>query len=240
MEQDLTVFIHVVGRNDMRVGERYTYPGLGRWPTSRWLMGRAFCDVYRVRVEEWAPGPELYDLVLGLYDASTGERLQARDAEGAVVGSPVVGQVRVAPQRSPAEIEGGRLDYRLGDHIALLGYDLSGPVRSGVPLTVTLTWYAEGRPAGDYTVFVHLVNETGEQLAQHDGRPRYGRYPTSAWQPGDVVPDQHVLEVPVLADGETMLLAVGMYQLDTMTRLPVVGPEGPVLDDRIVLPLEGP
>lgn len=242
MTQDYTVFVHLVGGNNERVAERHTYPGLGRFPTSLWPVGWAFCDVYRVPVEDWAPVPEMYDLVVGLYDTSTDERLIARDPAGTVVGLSTLAWVRVVPEQPLAEIPDHPLDYRVGEQIALIGYRLSGPVQSGVPLTVTLYWRADERPAGDYIAFVHLLDESGngggQPLAQHDCPPRYGRYPTSAWQAGDVVPDEHVLEVPTLPVGSRVHLAVGMYLPNTLERLPALGPDGPVLDDLVLLPLK--
>jgi len=239
--QDYTVFVHLVGGNNERVAERHTYPGLGRFPTSLWQVGQAFCDVYRVRVEDWAPVPELYDLVIGLYDASTGERLVARDPAGTAVGLPILTQVRVAPERPISVIPDHPLDYQVGDKIRLIGYELAGSIRSSTPLTVTLYWRAEERPAEDYIAFAHLLDEsaTGQPLAQHDRPPRDGRYPTVAWQSGDVIPDEHVLKVPELPTGQ-LVLVVGMYQTTTLERLSVVGPDGLVPDGLIPLPLEHP
>ncbi|RLC65779.1 MAG: hypothetical protein DRI48_06235 [Chloroflexi bacterium] len=245
MEENYTVFVHLVGRDDTRVAERHTYPGLGRFPTSLWPVGQAFCDVYRIRVEDWAPAPELYDLVVGLYEASTGERLDVHDAEGNLVKFPTVAQVRVAPRPPLAKLpdDAHPLDYRLGERITLVGYRLSGTtLQSNAPLTVTLYWRANARPARNYTVFVHLVDETGRLLAQHDGPPRYGRYPTLAWQAGDVIPDQHVLMVPSLPleqRGE-LRLVTGMYCSDTMERLPVADSNGALPEWLIPLPFSIP
>jgi len=124
----------------------------------------------------------------------------------------------------------------------LIGYRLSGPVQSDAPLTITLYWRADERPAGDYVVFDHLLdeNEGGQPLAQHDSPPRYGRYPTLAWQAGDVIPDEHVIEVPALADGTRVRLVVGVYRPDTLERLAVTGPDGRMPDDIISLSLEYP
>jgi len=240
MDQDYTLFLHLVGREDARVAERYTYPGLGRFPTSLWPVGEAFCDLYRVRVEEWAPVPELYDLVIGLYDATTGERLPARHPDGTAAEFPVLTQVRVAPQQPLVVAPQYPLDYRLGEEIALTGYDLSGPPQSGAPLTVTLYWRADEPPRGDYVAFVHLLGDVDQLLAQHDGPPRYGRYPTLAWQLGDLIPDEHVLAIPSLAAGQRVRLVAGMYRADTLERLPVLGPDGPAPDGLVPLLGETP
>jgi 4-amino-4-deoxy-L-arabinose transferase-like glycosyltransferase len=241
MDEDWTVFIHLVGRDDARIAERYTYPGLGRFPTSLWPVGRAFCDVYRVSVEDWAPVPGIYDLVLGLYDASTGERLVARDAAGSELDLYILARVRVAPERPLALPAAAQLlDYRLGEGIALTGYQLSGSLRPGTPLTVTLYWRADTRPDRDYTVFVHLLDGAGELLAQHDGPPCHDRYPTSVWLPGDLVPDDHVLTLPPrpAAQPAECRLVVGMYRPDTLERLPVQSPDGLLPDGLVPLQVE--
>ena len=237
MTNDYTVFVHLIGRNNQRVAERHTYPGLGRFPTSLWRAGDTFCDIYRVRVEDWAPVPELYDLVVGLYDASTGERLGARDSDGTMVKFPSVGQVRVAPVHPLPEAPEQPLNYQLGEQITLTGYRLSGSVQSGSVLTITLYWRVDAPPTEDYRVFVHLIEEGAEKqpLAQHDGPPRYGRYPTSAWHAGELVPDEHILQLPTLPASQNVRLLAGMYQADTLVRLSVQGPDGPLPNDLIPL-----
>ncbi len=235
IERDYTVFVQLIGRGNARVGDRYTYPGLGRFPTSLWPVGQAFCDDYRLDVEEWAPTPELYDVVVGLFDAATDERLAVRDSAGAEIGLPVVAQLRITSQQPLAVTPQHPLDYRLGDEIALLGYDLSAPPGSSTPLTVTLYWRAIAQPSADYTVLLHLLDENGQPLAQRDGPPRADRYPTSVWQPGDIVPDMHVLDVPSLSSGQQARLVTGMYLPATLERLPVVGPQGIEADGLIPL-----
>jgi hypothetical protein len=48
-----------------------------------------------------------------------------------------------------------------------------------------------------------------------------GNYPTSAWQPGDVIEDVH----PLQASGDLRIprASIGLYRLDTGERLPVDG-----------------
>lgn len=234
MEKDYTVVVQLVGREQNRIGERHTYPGLGRFPTSLWPVGQAFCDDYRVRIAAWAPWPELYDGLIGLYDKDPSARLSVVGEDGQPVEVPIPFRVRVAPSRPLAVTPTYPLDYRLGEAIHLTGYDLTGGVEAGDVLTVTLYWRADRAPGGDYRVFVHLLDGRGEMVTQHDGPPRWGRYPTWAWRRGDVVPDEHVLHLPVPASGP-FSLAVGMYRPDTLERLPVTGPAGPLPEGRILL-----
>jgi hypothetical protein len=242
MDQDYTLFIHLLGRDNLRIGERTTYPGQGRFPTTLWPVGSAFCDSYWVDVALWAPTPELYTLEVGLYDAKTGRRLPAQNAYGQPAEPPVVGVVRVVPATPPPGPE-HTLSYDLGAQIALVGYASSAglinmdssTLRASDTLTLTLYWEALQEPQGDYKVFVHLLDETGALVAQDDTPPRGGSYPTWAWQPGDLVPDLHQVTLPPERSPGPYHWLVGMYHPDTLERLPVIGPEGPLPNGAIRL-----
>jgi hypothetical protein len=77
----------------------------------------------------------------------------------------------------------------------------------------------------DYVVFVHLLAGEDTPVAQADGPPVGGDYPTSLWSSGERIADQHVLNVEDLPSG-SYGLQVGMYLLETGQRLPVTDPSG--------------
>ena len=63
------------------------------------------------------------------------------------------------------------------------------------------------------------IEEDGFVQAQSDSQPVFGYYPTSAWQPGEIVADLHCLTIPPgLAPG-AYTLRVGLYNPETGTRL---------------------
>jgi hypothetical protein len=235
MDQDYMLFIHLLGRDNSRIGERTTYPGQGRFPTTLWPLGSAFCDSYRLAIASWAPTPELYALEVGLYDAETGQRLPAQNTTGATVEPPTLGLVRIVPAL-PLPRPENRLSYDLGGQVALVGYETGSTVLgSGATLTLTLYWEPLQVPDGDYKVFVHLLDEAGVLVAQDDAPPRGGHYPTWAWRPGDLVPDAHQVLLPDERPPGPYHWSVGMYHPDTYERLPVVGPEGALPDQAIPL-----
>jgi hypothetical protein len=78
-----------------------------------------------------------------------------------------------------------------------------------------LTWRAEARPRRDYTVFLHLLDEAGRLVGQDDRPPADGRYPTSIWEDGERIVDEHPLRAP---PGRYRVL-VGMYDPATGQRL---------------------
>jgi hypothetical protein len=227
MQEDYTVFVHLVGPENMRVAERHTYPGLGRFPTSLWPGGRAFCDTYRLRVASWAEGPLRYQVQMGLFDARTGERLPAVTAAGVPLVPPIVGMVDVVPMAGAISLPSHPLSATLGDSVALRGYDGPSRVQPGETLTVTLYWEALRGVDDDFIAFVHLWQPGAPApIAQDDARPRQGWFPTFAWETGDWVVDPHSLTVPVtLAPGRYPLWA-GLYRADNGVRLPAVHAEG--------------
>lgn len=107
-----------------------------------------------------------------------------------------------------------------GEDIQLLGYDLQQDVGR---LNLTLYWQALARPDRPYTVFVHLLDEKGQLVAQADGMPQNGRLPATCWQSGEIVPDLHEIVLPEAA-GEYDLF-VGLYNAQDGVRLPVDAPD---------------
>jgi hypothetical protein len=62
-------------------------------------------------------------------------------------------------------------------------------------------------------VFVHLLDEQGRLVAQHDGEPGGGLVLTTTWQPGETVADNHGLLVPIDVAGGRFTVQVGLYPL---------------------------
>ena len=227
IDEDYTVFVHLIGPENSRVAQRHTYPGLGRFPTSLWPVGRAFCETYHVRVERWAPGPTRYWLEVGLFEAEAGARVPTRNAEGHSVEPPIVGAVVVTP-RQPASVPAHPLETTLADDaIALRGVDAPREAAPGATVAVTLTWEALSPPGGDYVAFVHLWRPGDPApLAQHDSPPREGWFPTHLWRAGDVVVDAHPLPLPATLEPGEYPLWAGLYRADDGTRATARGPEG--------------
>ena len=83
-------------------------------------------------------------------------------------------------------------------------------------LTVSLTWQAQTYPDKDYTAYVHVLDSAGNLLTQLD-RPPAG-YPTSDWQPGEVVYDTYSIPFPPDTSA-AVILETGFYYLPTLEPL---------------------
>ncbi len=240
MDIDYTVFVHLIGPAATRPGERHTYPGLGKYPTSAWVPGYAFCDTYVVPVETWAPAPIRYRIELGLYNATTGDRPMAYTVDGLPFDPPIVGSLNVVPAGHLDTEPQHPLIVDFGDAIRMVGYDLREAGTTSSTVSVTLHWEATGEPLQDYVAFVHLWSPGDPApLAQHDSQPREGWYPTSAWEEGDRVPDEHTLYIPEALPSGTYDLWAGLYRPRDGIRLETESEGRRLPDDLVPLgPLE--
>lgn len=120
-----------------------------------------------------------------------------------------------------------QVDANLDDKVMLLGYSASpSQVPPGDRIRVTLFWRALQDMDRSYTVFVHLTTADGKVWGQHDGYPGGGYRATAAWEPGEVVADEHELVVWPDTPPGTYTIAAGMYEVPRpgeWRRLPVVG-----------------
>ena len=139
----------------------------------------------------------------------------------------VVGSGRqqwLTPQDIAPPTAGGTypVDVILGDQVRLSGYDLDiSQAHPGGQIIVTLYWQPLIPFERNYQVFTHLYD--GQMRGQHDGAPECALNPTTRWEPGQIIPDTHL--IPIAADAEPgpVPLLVGMYDLLDQQRLAVPG-----------------
>jgi hypothetical protein len=84
VENDYTVFVHLVDQEDKLWGQGDSVPVEGMYPTSAWLPGQLVEDVCMIQVDPAAP-PGSYRVLVGLYDPATLERLDAASPKGPVL-----------------------------------------------------------------------------------------------------------------------------------------------------------
>jgi hypothetical protein len=106
-----------------------------------------------------------------------------------------------------------------GDQVLLQGYSVGETVTPGEVLVVTFFWESLVPMDTEYKVFVHLVDEVGELVAQHDGMPFMGANPTAMWETGTRTPDPHVITLEGVPPGRYEL-RVGLYSWPSLQRLP--------------------
>jgi hypothetical protein len=121
-----------------------------------------------------------------------------------------------APQKFEARSITQPLNVTFDGKIELLGAEVDRAVaQPGDPIKATLYWRALQPLDRSYVEFIHLVDEQGIVVAQRDTWPGRGMYPTTLWQPGEVIADPLVLHLRAgaYAPGNAAL-RVGLYEQD--------------------------
>ena len=183
--------------------------------------------------------PRPLDLDLGPWQGQGGTlTLATRAVSGTPQGRWVMPQLLALTDwvlpALPADRPATPLGARFGEAITLAAYDLD---LTGETLTVTLYWQTDRPLVAPLKVFVHARDAAGAIVTQSDGQPVANSYPTPAWIPGTVIVDTHVLAWPAGASAPPAGLAVGLYEPDTLQRLPAVDAAGaPLPDGQLLLP----
>ncbi|MEW5956416.1 MAG: hypothetical protein AB1801_01735 [Chloroflexota bacterium] len=99
---------------------------------------------------------------------------------------------------------------------------LSGPPHPNDSLRLDVVWQPLQPFNQNLKVFVHLVDSTGRVLAQYDGYPQAGTYPTVDWIPGELIEDSYPLLLPADAPAGPYRVYLGLYDETTLSRLPVL------------------
>jgi hypothetical protein len=222
--RDLHVELVLASQDGMVNGTR-VFPVARDWPSREWPASAVAWGTYSLEVPS--------DLDAGAYDVT----LALADAEtGVALGKPIViGQVDVILSPCTFSIPGDAIEVNalFGDVMRLLGYRLQ---QGKGKQHITLLWRSERRMTMDYKVFVHIFDPvTGIPVAQDDAMPLHWTYPTTYWDPGEVVTD--VISIPLEeVEPGGYGIAVGVYDPSSMERLSVVNKADQVqLDGRLVL-----
>jgi hypothetical protein len=232
MSSDYSLFIHVWGADMQWIGQRDSYPGRGSLPTHNWPAGTTIADRYLVSIAPTATVPARAILEVGFYDYDSGSRLVAAREDGARTGLPIAGQLRLSASAPSAQPLQPAL-ASFGDQINLAGADVKTPpeLHAGSVISVMTTWQAVAPCQVDYLIFLQIIDQKPSLVAQNDGPPQNGWYPTSLWQAGEIVSDRRTLTLPATIPNGTYRLVVGLYDLASGQRLNATGAAASETDD---------
>jgi mannosyltransferase len=124
----------------------------------------------------------------------------------------------------------------LGTAITYLGYDLEPrKTQPGDTLHLTLYWQSREPVDISYKVFVHLMNVGVGMWGQVDDIPIAGTRPTTGWLPGEVLTDKYDVTIHPGAPTGDYYIETGMYDPETMHRLPATAGGHLLAENRIVI-----
>ncbi len=113
------------------------------------------------------------------------------------------------------------LPAEMGDNLRLLDFTFTAsPFAPGGPVQIHFAWEATGRPSADYTVFVHLVDESGQLIAQTEQSIGFSSTFVNGTRPSTSL----TVWLPDELPAATVSLVVGLYDSVTGQRLPPDSP----------------
>ncbi len=121
------------------------------------------------------------------------------------------------------------------DNLATLLGLAPQPPSSPAPQHLTLIWQANTQTETSYRVFIHLLNQNGEIVAQSDGEPANWTRPTTSWLSDEIIIDDHSLSTENLPAG-TYQLNIGLYDPATGDRLTLPNGDTAVTIPNIQIP----
>jgi hypothetical protein len=205
----------------------------GSFPVNWWRAGQAIAERYVLTTTSEVP-MGAYELDVSEVTPDAADVLPIfQDDDPTPFDQVALGYVVVPTPGNPDIAKPVKAEFE--GQINLLGYDAADSLSPGAELDVTLYWEAHQPPKDNYVVFVHLLDADGRLVANHDGPPMEGRYPTKAWLPGQIVPDTHRIMLKPDVPVGTYRLQVGMYRWPSLERLRVWNDQGIEQADRVLI-----
>ncbi|MGC9360143.1 MAG: hypothetical protein ACP5G7_07190, partial [Anaerolineae bacterium] len=197
-DHDYVHSLSIIGPDGALLGRIETLPANGTYPTTLWQPAEVIVERYRLELDQPTNQPVSASLRMVVRRLSDGTAVSPVDSRGNELGSnAAIGHVRVPPVTPISYQPEHVMDMSFGDMVILEGYDVhpSQPTPSRF-WEVALYWHVEHIVVDDWNVFVHLVDEDGNLIAQGDSQPLAGALPTPFWRPGDHLVDRHRLALP--------------------------------------------
>ncbi len=198
--------LELFGRDLALLGQYHAYHGRGNYPANLWPPGQIVADRVNIRVTDAAAPPVLARLFAHL-----------NNTEGK---AQEIATVKIIPESWP-ETSDATLAV-LDDSIELTAVSLNKTIaKPGDVITINPTWRVITPPGQPLTTLIHLAEAGQPPLATGDSPPRNGSYPTTVWAAGELIEDSYTLTIPDdLANGRYPVW-IGMYNPDTLARLPL-------------------
>jgi hypothetical protein len=199
-------------------------------PTTDWSSDTLLHDPHNVFLPPTLP-PGEYQLVVGLLtpeqtllDVAGGKQFELTS-------------VTTIDRPHNFEVPEPQIDlaFNFSDQIELAGLDVrQEQIKAGEYLPLTLHWKTMTTPVKAWTVFVHLLDQNGDIVAQQDQIPGDGQFPTTGWLPDEYIADDYNLLIPTDTLPGEYILEIGLYDANDFSRLPVVE-NGEIVSDHVVL-----
>jgi hypothetical protein len=177
------------------------------------------------------------ELVVGLYDFATGERLRTTDDGPQTTEEDNVVVLATLPLAAAEGAYPNPVSLFFEHGLELVGFAVEPRrVPAGGTIELATYWRPSAPLPADYTFFAQIVGEDTTRYAAADVTPP----PTSGWAVGEVVEVRFSLTVDPAAPPDAYPLIVGLYTRTAdggFDRLQQITADGRLTDDFLVLTL---
>ena len=235
-DYQLTVFLI-----DTQTLERHAIttidPFNGLYRSSVWQPGDKLRIPFRLSIpDNLAAGT--YRLGVLIYNPETGMGLSLADAPdqpGVEVtrGWLTVGEPTEADFPPPLALE-SPITWENGLTLTAIGWPATA-VKPGTDIPIQFRWQTNEVQTRDLTLFVHLLNEEGEIVAQQDEKPGHGRWPTPGWQIGQQIHHTLTIALPETLPLGSYSFRIGWYDDAGSVPLSDVAQEFAIITDSITV-----
>ena len=173
-----------------------------------------------------------------VYGTDRGDRAHLRERANAIVvyfDDQKILRTQSVDREAPMRVR-PEPPQRFADSILFEGFEIAqSTIKHGDALALVLYWRIVQPLDTNYTVFVHMVDQQGRQVAGIDSEPHQGNLHTSDLRANYFIPDGYI--IPITQDiptGEYKIM-VGLYRPGSHDRLPVLDANGQSIADHFVL-----
>ncbi|MDX1417433.1 MAG: hypothetical protein R3293_24730 [Candidatus Promineifilaceae bacterium] len=126
------------------------------------------------------------------------------------------------------------VNVQFGSQAYLVGYELKRDA-SNPALEIVLYWQTSAPIDEELTVFTHFFDAAGNLIAGHDSPPADGRFPTTSWRKGVIIPDTHQIHIPLDLPSGEYSIAAGLYSSATGERLEILDDNGNPISSSVTI-----
>ena len=223
----MRVIAEAVDADGNVLGRAQGVPFGGRFATNRWLFNAVYRDEYAIPINPNA-ARAVAEVRLGWL--SPYENAAALKLDGANTNYFVAGRVKiagVAPSATQEQLPAFAAGATFGNAIRLEGFSQSNS-------SFSFAFRVIQPPQKDYTFFIHALDKDGKPVAQSDGPPGEGKYPTSFWGADERIAERRELVLPPSA----VRVVIGWYDPASGERMAAIRADGTAWRDNLVTVFE--
>lgn len=221
---DFTPFIHFEDGWGQRWSQKETFA----YPSTQWSRGETIVQRVEIALPVGAPSGSNYQLRIGLFSGSSGERLPRLDEDGRYAGDTyLIENVTVQSGEMPRHLPQPPivLNQTIRPQLELLGLTRGAlEAATGESVDLALWWHAM-EPVPQTTIRLELMGSNNVGRILNYAQPVHNTYPFTSWQTPQFLIDWQTVQVPHnIPAGEYRLLARFLDGADATLATSDLGP----------------